>query len=148
MGRWLVGYALIFGGTLVALAGRWRRAAAHLGWIGQVQCFEGGTHDARNGGVAIPFTVHRDDKPGRPLRAAALQRDLISRYVVTPMLSLGEVVGLNFHRFDGRFRQYRPLSQLQFPAGQTVWLRDRVGRCLQALPSSPPEPDGAPGPRD
>jgi uncharacterized membrane protein HdeD (DUF308 family) len=31
MGLWLVGYALIFGGTLVALAGRWRRAAAHLG---------------------------------------------------------------------------------------------------------------------
>jgi len=26
MGLWLVGYALIFGGTLVALAGRWRRA--------------------------------------------------------------------------------------------------------------------------
>jgi hypothetical protein len=25
-----VGYALIFGGTLVALAGRWRRATTHL----------------------------------------------------------------------------------------------------------------------
>ena len=30
MGLWLVGYALIFGGTLVALAGRWRRATTHL----------------------------------------------------------------------------------------------------------------------
>jgi uncharacterized membrane protein HdeD (DUF308 family) len=28
MGLWLVGYALIFGGTLVALAGRWRRGSA------------------------------------------------------------------------------------------------------------------------
>ena len=25
MGLWLVGYALIFGGTLVVLAGRWQR---------------------------------------------------------------------------------------------------------------------------
>jgi uncharacterized membrane protein HdeD (DUF308 family) len=31
MGLWLVGYALIFGGTFVALAGRWRRATTHLG---------------------------------------------------------------------------------------------------------------------
>jgi uncharacterized membrane protein HdeD (DUF308 family) len=30
MGLWLVGYALIFGGTLVALASRWRRATTHL----------------------------------------------------------------------------------------------------------------------
>ena len=30
MGLWLVGYALIFGGTLVALAGRWRRTTRHL----------------------------------------------------------------------------------------------------------------------
>lgn len=30
MGLWLVGYALIFGGTLVALAGHWRRAKTHL----------------------------------------------------------------------------------------------------------------------
>jgi uncharacterized membrane protein HdeD (DUF308 family) len=30
MGLWLVGYALIFGGTLVALAGRWRRATTQV----------------------------------------------------------------------------------------------------------------------
>lgn len=30
MGLWLVGYALIFGGTLVAFAGRWRRTTRHL----------------------------------------------------------------------------------------------------------------------
>ena len=30
MGLWLVGYALIFGGTLMALAGRWRHATRHL----------------------------------------------------------------------------------------------------------------------
>jgi hypothetical protein len=30
MGLWLVGYALVFGGTLVALAGRWQRATTHL----------------------------------------------------------------------------------------------------------------------
>jgi uncharacterized membrane protein HdeD (DUF308 family) len=30
MGLWLVGYALIFGGSLVALAGRWRRTTRHL----------------------------------------------------------------------------------------------------------------------
>ena len=40
---------------------------------------EGGTDDACDERVAIPFVVRRDDEPRRPLCAAALQSNLISR---------------------------------------------------------------------
>src|SRR5205807_6932379 len=73
----------------------------HFEWVSQVQRFEGASDDARNDGVAIPFVVRRDNEPGRPFAAAALQGGLVGRHIVVPVLALGEIIGIEFPSLGG-----------------------------------------------
>jgi hypothetical protein len=70
--------------------------SGHFGWVGQVQRFEGASDDACDGCVAVPFVVRRDDEPGRPFTAAALEGGLVGRHIVVPVLALGEIIGIEF----------------------------------------------------
>jgi hypothetical protein len=73
----------------------------YFGRVGRIKCFEGAADNARDDSVAVPFTVRRNDEPGRRLGTAACKHSLVSRDVLIPMLTLGQVFGSEFPAFGG-----------------------------------------------
>ena len=88
-----------------------------------IEFFEGLHDNARNGEIAKPFVIGRNDEPGSIFGAAAGEHSFVGGDIIVPALSL---YGIGFGEFPFLARIVQPLLEtlfLFFPANVQKNLR-------------------------